>query len=96
MVYTNGKAVKIKPEKKRPSNRKGKSACTDEVISALRLARTFFRFKRGKIPAPLIKRQTACAARRTAFGTAGETAGKPVKIRTPRPPAAASRKTNKP
>jgi hypothetical protein len=37
MRYFDGKPVKIKPEKKRPSSRKGKRIYTDEVISALRL-----------------------------------------------------------
>ena len=31
MLYTNGKAVKLKPEKKRPPNRKGKRIYIDEA-----------------------------------------------------------------
>jgi hypothetical protein len=42
LLYANGKAVKLKPEKKRPANRKGKRVYTDEVIAALRLVWTFF------------------------------------------------------
>jgi hypothetical protein len=41
MVYAGGKAVKLKPEKKkRPPNRKGKRVYTGEVIACLRLVRT--------------------------------------------------------
>jgi len=53
ILYIDGKPVQIKPEKKRPSNRKGKRIYTDEVINALRLVCTFFWFKCGKILAPL-------------------------------------------
>ena len=48
MVYIGGKPVKLKPEKKRPSNRKGKRIYTDEVISCLRVVWTFFWFKCGR------------------------------------------------
>ena len=34
MLYMDGKAVKLKPEKKRSSNRKGKRIYNDEVIAA--------------------------------------------------------------
>jgi putative iron-only hydrogenase system regulator len=37
IIHADKQAVKLKPEKKRPANRKGKRACTDEVIAALRL-----------------------------------------------------------
>jgi hypothetical protein len=33
MVYAGGKAVQLKPEIKRPPNRKGKRVYTDEVIA---------------------------------------------------------------
>jgi hypothetical protein len=79
-VYTGGKAVKIKPEKKRPSNRKGKRVYTDEVIAALRMVREFFRFKCGKIPAPFMRRQTAYIAPWKGFGITDEIAEKLVKI----------------
>ena len=52
MVFSDGKPVKIKPERKRPSNRKGKRVYTDEVIGCLRLVWAFFWFKCGKILAP--------------------------------------------
>ena len=42
---TGGKTVKLKPEKKRPANRKGKRFYTDEVIASLRLVWTFFWYK---------------------------------------------------
>ena len=53
MIYQKGKAVKIRQEKKRPANRKGKRIYTDEVIQCLRLVWTFFWFKCGKILVPL-------------------------------------------
>jgi hypothetical protein len=53
MVNVGGKPVKIKPEKKRTSNRKGKRVYTDEIISCLRPVWTFFWHKCGKILAPL-------------------------------------------
>jgi hypothetical protein len=42
IVYVKGKAVKLKPEKKRSANRKGKRIYTDEVIRCLWLVWTFF------------------------------------------------------
>jgi len=75
-VYVDGKPVKIKPEKKRPANRKGKRVYTDEVINALRLVWTFFWYKCGKILAPLMRQQMAYIARWPAFGITGETAEK--------------------
>jgi hypothetical protein len=55
LIYTAGKAVKFKPEKKRPANRTGKRIYTDEVISCLRMVWTFFWYKCGKILAPLMR-----------------------------------------
>ena len=80
MVYIDGKPVKIKPEKKRTSNRKGKRTYSDEVIGALRLVWTFFWFKCGKILAPLMRQQMACIAGWPAFHITGETAEKLRKI----------------
>jgi transposase InsO family protein len=80
MLYMDGKAVKIKPEKKRPSNRKGKRIYTDEVIRALRLVWTFFWYKCGKILAPLMRQQMQYIAKWTAFGITGETAEKLIRI----------------
>ena len=48
MAVIDGKPVKLKPEKKRPSNRKGKRIYTDEVIACLRLLWAFFWFKCGR------------------------------------------------
>jgi hypothetical protein len=45
LVCVNGWGVKLKPEKKRPANRKGKRKYTDEVITSLRLVWTFFWYK---------------------------------------------------
>jgi hypothetical protein len=55
LVYQNGKAVKLKPEKKRPANRKGKWFYGDEVIASLRLVWAFFWYKCGKILGPLMR-----------------------------------------
>ena len=67
MIYIDGKPVKIKPEKKRSSNRKGKRIYLDEVIGALRLVWTFFWYKCGKILAPLMRQQMAYIAQWPAF-----------------------------
>jgi hypothetical protein len=48
LVYTDGEAVKLKPEKKRPTNRKGKRIYNDEVIACLRIVWTFFWYKCGR------------------------------------------------
>ena len=42
LLSADGGAVKRKPEKKRPANRRGKRMSTDEVIAALRLIGDFF------------------------------------------------------
>ena len=76
MLYIDGKPVKIKPEKKRPSNRKGKRIYTDEVINCLRLVWTFFWYKCGKILAPFIRQQMHHIARWQAFGITEEIAEK--------------------
>jgi hypothetical protein len=74
MAFIDGKPVKIKPEKKRPPNRKGKRIYTDDVISALRQVWTFFWFKCGKILAPLMRQQMQHIAAWPAFGITRETA----------------------
>jgi len=66
--------VDSKPVKRRPSNRKGKRTYTDEVINALRQVWTFFRFKCGKILAPLMRQQMTYIAAWPAFGITGEIA----------------------
>jgi predicted nucleic-acid-binding protein len=80
MLYSGGKPVKVKQEKKRPSNRKGKRIYTDEVINCLRLVWTFFWFKCGKILAPLMRQQMGYIAKWPAFGITRETAEKLKKI----------------
>jgi hypothetical protein len=76
IVYAGKQAVKPKPEKKRPASRKGKRVYTGEVIAALRLVRSFFRYKCGKIPAPFMRQQMERIAGWPAFRIAGETAEK--------------------
>ena len=48
LVYVDGKPVKLKPEKKRPANRKGKRVYSDEAVHCLRLVWTFFWYKCGR------------------------------------------------
>ena len=74
IVYTNGGAVKLKPQKKRPANRKGKRVYSDEAVRCLRLVWAFFWYKCGKILAPLMRQQMHFIAQWKAFGITGETA----------------------
>jgi hypothetical protein len=53
LLFTQGGAVKLKPAKPKPASRKGKKIYTDEVTAALRLVRTFFWYKCGKLRLPL-------------------------------------------
>jgi hypothetical protein len=80
IIYGDGKAVKIKPGKKRPANRKGKRVYSDEVIAALRLVWTFFWFKCGKILAPFMRQQMPSIAQWPAFNITAEIAEKLIKI----------------
>ena len=80
IIYMEGTAVKIKPEKKRPSNRKGKRIYTDDTIAALRMVWTFFWYKCGKILAPLMRQQMMYIAKWSAFGITEEIAEKLKKI----------------
>ena len=80
MVYIDGKPVKIKPQKKRPSNRKGKRIYSDEVINNLRLVWTFFWYKCGKILAPLMRQQMRFIVQWPTFAITIETAEKLTKI----------------
>jgi transposase InsO family protein len=80
MLYMDGKAVKMKPEKKGPANRKGKRVYTDEVIAALRQIWEFFWFKCGKILAPFMRQQMAYIVRWPGFNLTAETAEKLKKI----------------
>jgi hypothetical protein len=80
MLYLDGKAVKLKPEKKRPANRTGKRFYADEVIASLRLVWAFFWYKCGKILAPLMRQQMAYIAKWPSFRITSETAEKLKKI----------------
>jgi hypothetical protein len=80
LVYADRKAVKLKPEKKRPANRKGKRIYTDEVIVCLRLVWTFFWYKCGKILAPLMRSQMPFITQWLAFGITDEIAEKLIQI----------------
>jgi hypothetical protein len=55
LLVVKGKTVKLKPQKKKSSNRKGKKIYTDEAIASLRLIWAFFWYKCGKLLAPLIR-----------------------------------------
>jgi hypothetical protein len=73
LLVVNGKTVKLKPVKQRPSNRIGKKIYIDEVIASLRLIWTFFWYKCGRtcgpqLLAPLIRQQMPCIAAWPAFG----------------------------
>jgi transposase InsO family protein len=80
MLYMDGKAVQIKPEKKRPANRKGKRFYTDEVIDCLRKIWIFFWYKCGKILSPLMRQQMPYIEQWSAFGITEEIAEKLKKI----------------
>jgi hypothetical protein len=67
LIHVDGGVVKLTPDTKRPANRKGTRFYTDEVIASLRLVRTFFWYKRGKIPAPLMRQQMKYIAGWPAF-----------------------------
>ena len=67
LIYTAGKTVKLKPEKKRPANRKGKRIYTDETIACLRMIWPCFWYQCGKILAPLIRQSMLSIAAWPAF-----------------------------
>jgi hypothetical protein len=68
LLFTQGGAGKLKPAKPRPANRKGKKIYTDDVIASLRLVWAFFRYKCGKLLAPLMRQQMDYIALWSAFG----------------------------
>jgi hypothetical protein len=72
LLVVNGKAVTLKPPKKRPANRKGKKIYTDETIASLRLIWAFFWYKCGKLLAPFIRQQMPFIASWPAFGITPE------------------------
>jgi hypothetical protein len=79
-IFVKGTRTKIKPEKKRPSNRKGKRSYSDETINCLRLVWTFFWYKCGKILAPLMRQQMPFISRWTAFGITNAIAEQLIRI----------------
>jgi hypothetical protein len=87
LLYLDGEAVKLKPEKRMPANRKGKRVYTDEVIAVLRQVWLFFWYKCGRtcgpqILAPLMRQQMRCIAEWSAFHILKETAEKGKRIRS--------------
>jgi hypothetical protein len=80
LVYANGKAVKLKPERKGPANWKGKRVYTDEVIAALRVVWTFFWYKCGKILTPFMRQQMPFIAQWQAFHITSGIAEKLIRI----------------
>jgi DNA-binding transcriptional MerR regulator len=79
-LYVDGKAVKLKPGKKRPANRKGRRIYTDRDIDCLRLIWVFFCYKCGKILAPLMRTLMDDIKHWQDFGVTDETAEKLMKI----------------
>jgi hypothetical protein len=71
-LFVKGGTVKLKPAKPKPANRKGKKIYTDEVITSLRLIRAFFRYKCGKLPAPLMRRYRTSVRRHCGQATSGQ------------------------
>jgi hypothetical protein len=80
LLRAGGKPVKLKPQKKRPANRRGKRVYTDEVISSLRLVWEFFWYKCGKILALLMRQQMRHIAGWPAFHITEEIAEKLTRI----------------
>jgi hypothetical protein len=80
VVLAGGKAVKIKPEKKKRKKRAGKKIYTDDVIASLRLIWEFFWNKCGKILAPLMRQQMKYIAEWRAFKITPEIRKKLEKI----------------
>jgi hypothetical protein len=73
LLYENGRAVKLKAEKrKRPANRQGKKKYDERFAIALRIIWAFFWYKCGKILAPLLRQQMPFIADWPAFGITGE------------------------
>jgi len=59
---------KAQAREKTARNRRGRPVYGDEVIGSLRKVWAFFRYKCGKILAPLLRQQIACIASWPAFG----------------------------
>jgi hypothetical protein len=85
ILVVKGKAVKLKPPKKRPVNRTGKKIYTDEAIISLRLIWAFFWYKCGRtegsqLLAPLIRQQMDYIASWPAFGITADIKAKLLTI----------------
>jgi hypothetical protein len=85
LLIGNGKAVKLKPQKKRPANRTGKKIYTDEVIASLRLIWVFFWYKCGRtegsqILTPLMRQQMDALSLWQAFGITADIKAKLLAI----------------
>ncbi|MDR1094864.1 MAG: transposase family protein [Spirochaetaceae bacterium] len=80
LLVGNGKAVKLKPQKKRPPNRTGKKIYTDEVITSLHLIWAFFWYKCGKLLVPLMRQQMDAIASWPAFGITADIKAKLLSI----------------
>ncbi|MDR1986849.1 MAG: hypothetical protein LBP88_07765 [Treponema sp.] len=80
-----GKALKLKPAKKKPAHRSGKNIYTDEAIASLRLIGAFFwytcgRTKGSQLLAPLIRQHMPFIASWPAFGIIPSIREKPLAI----------------
>jgi hypothetical protein len=80
LLFTKGGAARLKPAKPKPANRKGKKIYADNAIAALRLVRAFFRYKCGKLLAPLMRRQTVYIALWPVFGITADIREKLTRI----------------
>jgi hypothetical protein len=105
LLAVKGKAVKLKPPKKKPASRAGKKIYTDEVAASLRLIWAFFWYKCGKILAPLMRQQMGYIASWPAFGITADIKAKllsisplpstvPLKKTRPLPPSKAKTSPN--
>jgi hypothetical protein len=85
LLVVKGKAIKLKPQKKRPANRTGKKIYTDEVIASLRLIWVYFWYKCGRtegtqILAPFMRQQMDYIALCQAFGITADIKAKLLTI----------------
>jgi hypothetical protein len=80
LLFTKGGAVKLKPAKPKPANRRGKKIYIDDVIAALRLVWAFFWYKCGKLLAPLMHQQMDYIALWQAFGITPDIREKLIRI----------------
>ena len=74
LVYVDGKPVTLRPGKKRPANRKGRRAYSDEAMHCLRLVWTCFWYTCGNILAPFMRQQMPSIASWPACGITADIA----------------------